>query len=54
MDKFLSNITVNESAIKNLPTEKMLGLGGFTRKSYQAFKREIIIIQTPPESRKRG
>ena len=27
MDKFVSNITVIEPAIKNLPTKKTLGLG---------------------------
>lgn len=40
--------------LKNLPTEKTAGLDGFTRKLYQAFKRERInITETLPENRKR-
>ena len=43
-----------ESIVKNLPTKKSLGLGGFTGEFYHTFEEEFVPFKTFPEIERKG
>ena len=43
-----------ESIVKNLPTKKSLGLGGFTGEFYHTFEEEFMPFKTFPEIERKG
>ena len=43
-----------ESIVKNLPTKKSLGFGGFTGEFYHTFEEEFMPFKTFPEIERKG